>query len=747
MVGARAQTESLLREPVFAGTGLALERVDAAQGAIARVEAGELVDVILLAERLEDPVRVAQRLHSLDRGGAVVVLTSAEAEADVRHALEVAPFLSGDVSLALAGDAAALAAALGQAAARTRVRREAAAAAQQRRATPPPLSASYLGTLLDSVPIGLVTLDGGGCVIGWNRRAGDMLGVPEVEALGKSFGSFFSERDGARIDRLIDRLGGSGIEDARDVVARAERIFQIGGARFSIRSGETGTLLILQDVTERERAVHELRLQQVLSDAQAETSESGIVVLTLDGHLARANRRFSEIWGISEQDLRAGDADTRSRLMEMVEDPQALIGGLQALAESPDGEYRDQLRLKDGRIIERFAANAHDDRGNLIARIWFHTDVTARKREEDSLRFLAAASELLSASLEYGATLQRVADLAVPKIADWCTVDVLEDDGVRHSVAVAGPAGGELAPVADPEDSRVINAPIRVRERVFGELSLIRGSLSQPFDADDIQLAEELARRAAIAIDNSRIHAQLRTTARTLQEGLLPPHLPSVPGMALAARFRPAGAGMQVGGDFYDIFETVPGVWVIAVGDVCGKGAEAAALTALTRYTVRTAAIYEQSAGGVLGVLNEALLRQRNDLRFTTLAVCLLDLSDRSLRVACGGHPRPLLLHRDGSAEPIGAQGPLLGVIRGAGFPEDSLRLADGDVMVLYTDGLTDALAPEAMLDEDDLAAALRDCLGMSPAQITERLELTALAGDPERTPRDDIALVVAQLV
>jgi serine phosphatase RsbU (regulator of sigma subunit) len=251
-----------------------------------------------------------------------------------------------------------------------------------------------------------------------------------------------------------------------------------------------------------------------------------------------------------------------------------------------------------------------------------------------------------------------------------------------------------------------------------------------------------------MAIDHARVNAELRDTARTLQESLLPPHLPAARGLELAARFRPAGEGAQVGGDFYDIFEIGPEQWAIAVGDVCGKGAEAAALTALTRYTVRAAAMYENEPSGVLRVLNEALLRQRGDYRFTTLALCVVDLAGERpwLRVACGGHPRPLLLRPDGTVQAVGAAGPLLGVLHDAEFHDERVELESGDVLVLYTDGLTDALAPDHMLDEDGLLAALADCRGLSAGALALRLEEIALAGDPAAVPRDDIALVVAKL-
>jgi serine phosphatase RsbU (regulator of sigma subunit) len=149
-----------------------------------------------------------------------------------------------------------------------------------------------------------------------------------------------------------------------------------------------------------------------------------------------------------------------------------------------------------------------------------------------------------------------------------------------------------------------------------------------------------------------------------------------------------------------------------------------------------------------LSVLNQALLRQRRDYRFTTLVFCVVDLGGErpTMRVACGGHPRPLLLRPDGSAQAVGAAGPLLGVMPEARFHDEQVALQQEDLLVFYTDGLTDALAPAQMLDEDDLLNALTGCRGMSAGDVCRRLEEVALAGDPQRVPRDDIALVVAKL-
>jgi serine phosphatase RsbU (regulator of sigma subunit) len=195
------------------------------------------------------------------------------------------------------------------------------------------------------------------------------------------------------------------------------------------------------------------------------------------------------------------------------------------------------------------------------------------------------------------------------------------------------------------------------------------------------------------------------------------------------------------------MFEIAEDQWAIVIGDVCGKGAQAAALTALTRYTVRAAAMYEETAGGVLRVLNQALLRQQEDFTFTTLAYCQLDLRSEPsrLRVAVGGHPLPLLLRADGLAETVGRGGPLLGVLPGAEYADVEIAMQVGDMLVLYTDGLADARAPARLTTERDLLAELQRSRGLSAAQTVAQLEKFALAGSRE-TPRDDIAVIVAKV-
>ncbi len=233
-----------------------------------------------------------------------------------------------------------------------------------------------------------------------------------------------------------------------------------------------------------------------------------------------------------------------------------------------------------------------------------------------------------------------------------------------------------------------------------------------------------------------------RRVARTLQRGLLPESLPAVPGLAIAARFRPAG-GFVVGGDFYDIFPA-PGGWVVAIGDIAGKGPEAARLTAVARYTLRNEATRERAPSRLLKSANHSLRSVGEELALCTLACCVLSRDDGTfgLEIASAGHPLPMLLGSDGSCVEVGGRGMLLGLVDDPPLEDGSARLSAADSLVFYTDGLTDAHAPDRLIGRDEIAAAMAPLAGREPALIAERLE--GLAG-PRREARDDIAIIVVQ--
>jgi serine phosphatase RsbU (regulator of sigma subunit) len=281
------------------------------------------------------------------------------------------------------------------------------------------------------------------------------------------------------------------------------------------------------------------------------------------------------------------------------------------------------------------------------------------------------------------------------------------------------------------------------RGRALGVISLYMTESENRFTDDDLDLAVELARRAAVAADNSRLYSERTRVAETLQRSLVPAEIPPMPHLESAVRFRSAGEG-EVGGDFYDVFERAAGSWAAIVGDVCGKGAQAAALTALSRHTVRAAARYESGPVAALSVLNSAIAEQAPELLFCTAALVWLEPSAEHtrLRLSLGGHLPPLVVRADGTVESLDAEGALLGVFDEAELAERTAELAPGDALVLYTDGVTEAGAPDEAFGEERLAELLAGLGGRSADEIADAVEEATLAYQAT-APRDDVAILV----
>jgi PAS domain S-box-containing protein len=262
------------------------------------------------------------------------------------------------------------------------------------------------------------------------------------------------------------------------------------------------------------------------------------------------------------------------------------------------------------------------------------------------------------------------------------------------------------------------------------------------------ELAQLLdAERAARvrAQDAERRASQL---AETLQQSLLPPQLPEVPHLDMAATYRAGGEGVDVGGDFYDVFETADGRWGVAVGDVCGKGAEAAAITALARHTIRTAARYERSPSEVLGRLNETLVERDGAGSFCTVAFAVVEPrpGSTSVRLALGGHPAPLVVRAGGDVEPLGRPGTMLGADARARLEDTEGELRSGDALVLYTDGVTECKTPTGRFGGEHLMAVLRGLSGKGAAATT-RAVLEATVAAPSHTSADDVAILVLRVI
>jgi serine phosphatase RsbU (regulator of sigma subunit) len=291
--------------------------------------------------------------------------------------------------------------------------------------------------------------------------------------------------------------------------------------------------------------------------------------------------------------------------------------------------------------------------------------------------------------------------------------------------------------------------PLSARGKVVGALmcSWDEGT-ALPTGAQLAHL-EDVARRLALSVDNALLYAERAGIASALQAGLLPPRLPSIPGVSVAARYLPAGEAMEVGGDFYDVFAAGPDTWAVVVGDVCGKGAEAAAVTAMARYTLRTASLAGPSTpSGTLALLNAAMASERVPERFLTAVLAHLRLrpdGGGTLRVVAAGHPAPLVVRADGRIEAIPAGGALLGIVTGVRWEETRVDLEPGDGVVLYTDGVTEA-DRRAPLEPAALAALLPGRLGHpSAAGLAESVRRVAEERAGGRL-RDDVAIVALLL-
>jgi serine phosphatase RsbU (regulator of sigma subunit) len=438
------------------------------------------------------------------------------------------------------------------------------------------------------------------------------------------------------------------------------------------------------------------------------------------------------------------------------------------------------------------------DRARLLA-----AERTARETAERQLgrmTFLSRTTRLMEAPLSVEERLQQLADLVVSEIADWCAVHLVRGNQVDQvAVAHRDPAkvafvarleeryppdpdapGGPIhvsrtgEPVYYPEvpDELLVAAavdeehlalirsigmhsalivPLAVRGREVGALTLVQAESLRRFDHPDLAFAEQLATIAAVALDNARLYEQQRRTAHTLQAALLPVGLPAVPGLRLAARYRAPSeerAEMHVGGDLYDVVPDGDGCSVV-VADVCGKGAEAAALTALIRHTVRAEIDHGLGPAEVLERLNRAMLRASGDRpgRFATVAHARLRATPKGadVRLASAGHPPPLVL-RDGRATPMTAPGTLLGIYPDVTLTEVSFDLRHSEIMVLYTDGVTEARGSEGLYGTDRLAAAVASAPGGTADEVADHLlaDVDAFQGGQQR---DDIAILVVEAV
>ncbi|SHN05627.1 PP2C family protein-serine/threonine phosphatase [Cryptosporangium aurantiacum] len=424
-------------------------------------------------------------------------------------------------------------------------------------------------------------------------------------------------------------------------------------------------------------------------------------------------------------------------------------------------------------------------------------DATLLATARERAAHLAEASKQLAGSLNPDRTLRRALHVTVPALADWAqlmmptrtgvrytavrtdepdrfvSVDgtrpvlgeisghgrilatgraelmhVLADGVVPESVAATVPAGELRDGVLGLRPADLLVLPLTARGTTFGTLTLARRA-GRGFEPEDVTFAQELTGRIAVALDTARVYAEQAQVAEVLAASLRAPQLPETPGIAIGTRMRAALHAAEIGGDFFDVFGE-PGDWSVLLGDVAGKGAEAAILTGQARHTARGAAFYDRRPAELLRVLNASLFsgasRVEPTTRFLT-AICarVRTAPDGSLSVvlASAGHPHPLVVRRSGTVEEVPVKGLLCGALPIAQYVEVGVELAPGDMMVLFTDGVPDAIGPGGRFGLGRLSQLAAGYAGSGPHALAEAIDIAVAEYSGVGVgPTDDVAVL-----
>lgn len=543
------------------------------------------------------------------------------------------------------------------------------------------------------------------------------------------------------------------------------RFSRVLAGRASLALDNAGLFSDLQGVEQRMDTV-----MSVLDEA--------VVILDRSGSFVFANQAAAETFrfGSPAEMTASGLEELRERFDLYDEAGGPLAGGafpaMRALrGEKPGAEIVRAISRESG---EEFwlRARSRTVPGPGSEPLWAVTaleDVSDLKRAELEHGLLGRTGELLASSIDYRETLARIAKLAIPELADWCSVHVPRPGGVLEQVALAHPdperadevtrmlkevplnVRDESAPaqVLRSGEPLVVNditpfmesyardeealerlralrmgsmmvLPMRLAGTVIGTLNFVNDRDRRPFDDFDVRLGRRIAERATVAIENARLATERSEIAETLQHGLLPPPIPSIPGWSVAALYRPAGAENEVGGDFYEVFP-FPGGWMVAVGDVTGRGARAAAVTSMARHTLRTATGLTGDPVVALAALNRALLGRSDMALCSVVLVALPSAPEMStVEMAAAGHPAPILL-RDGGAEEADCEGPVLGAFSDASWTPGTAEVRPGDLLIAYTDGVTEAGSGTDRFGEERLREELAGTV--TPAAAVSRVE------------------------
>jgi PAS domain S-box-containing protein len=539
------------------------------------------------------------------------------------------------------------------------------------------------------------------------------------------------------------------------------------------------------------KALHVAQQSARRSEARyRELSESlpfGVWQVDEADRLVYMSRSYLDMIGLSLEDMQQGGF-----LAGMPEKDAKRFAELWR-ARTPDKLFEADyhVRGKDGKpysILSRGVA-MRDDADRPKGWIGFALDVTERRRAAEQVEFLAELSRIMSLSLDPTTTLERTAALMVPRVADWYAVDLLTEDGsvkrvlmvhsdpaltdkarkllpyapadlsfpegAAHVIATGRPEAYDRMPpraIATLADDDPLNAvvagfascsgivvPLTARERTIGALTFMSCDQTRQLDASDLLFAYLIERRVAVAYDNARLYAHEHEVADFLQRASLPESLPDVPGMRVRSHYMPGAQEAEIGGDWYDAFQLPDGRLGLSIGDVAGKGLQAAATMNSVRLALRAAALEGLTPSAVMTRTNQFLLNDKPTM--VTAVFGVLDPLRHRFTCAIAGHPMPVAITASGEVVSPRPTAPPLGVFHESGYPEQELPMGAGSLLVLYTDGLVEY---SRRIEEGE--AKLIETARMAHAQGESNAARFIAEAMIKDAPSDDLAILTVAI-
>jgi PAS domain S-box-containing protein len=537
-----------------------------------------------------------------------------------------------------------------------------------------------------------------------------------------------------------------------------------------------------------------------------ELVDTAIIAVDLDGVIIFANPFAHELYGWSQDELLGTPA---SHLMPIAIESEVEAEIAAALSAGASWEGTFEVRRKDGSRIVVHAVDSplYDASGELVGIVSAGTDATRERLIEQAAResaraaqisqFLADCGTALASRADYAEAIGQLGRSCVPFLGDLCMIDVLEGAGVRRMVvahhdparqalvdeleqsyppdptgphpAIGALRSGAVSVSADMPDEFLrattrdqrhyeivkeldfrsyVCVPLTARGRTLGALTVVSCDPERLFSEVDVGVTQEVAWRASLIIDNARLLSESSQVAQILQASLMPPSLPEIPGIEVAARYVAFGAGLEVGGDFYDLFSVGRGAWVFALGDVCGRGSEAAVVTGLIRHTLRSVALDVRQPGRLLAVANAVLLGEAEEsLLFSSLLCGVLrpHAQSVSLTLANAGHPPPIIVRADGTLQVPPNSDTVIGVFEDQSWSTRQLTLYEGDVVCAYTDGIAEARRDGELFGEARIVEVVTAARHQPVEEIADRL-IEAVREFAGHEPTDDLALIAFRI-